>query len=147
MVRTCSPRRYHRVHYRRDWQHDCVQQPPCAERACFGNRVRDHLWVPRLLRLWQGRDVGFNDATAERTGAETFYRTSADLPVSLAPLPARPNLESVAVLRRCGAGQRGPSVLERPRFEELVLTWQRLAANLEQAMALLDHFDPDKKSG
>jgi hypothetical protein len=33
------------------------------------------------------------------------------------------------------------------RFEELALTWQRLAANLEKAMALLDHFDPDKKSG
>ena len=90
LVRTCSPRRYHRVHYRRDWQHDCVQQPPCAERACFGNRVRDHLWVPRLLRLWQGRDVGFDDATAERTGADTSYRTSADLPVSLAPPSQQP---------------------------------------------------------
>jgi hypothetical protein len=35
------------------------------------------------------------------------------------------------------------TVLERARFEELALTWQRLAANLEKAMALLDHFNPD----
>ena len=37
------------------------------------------------------------------------------------------------------------TVLERVRFEELALTWQRLAANLEKATALLDHFDHQTK--
>jgi hypothetical protein len=30
------------------------------------------------------------------------------------------------------------TVLERVRYEELSLTWRRLATNLERAMALLD---------
>jgi hypothetical protein len=37
-------------------------------------------------------------------------------------------------------------VLERARFEELELKWQRLATHLEKASALLDHFNRDKVS-
>ena len=38
------------------------------------------------------------------------------------------------------------TVLERVRYEELALTWQRLATNLERAMALLGHSElPNKK--
>jgi hypothetical protein len=38
------------------------------------------------------------------------------------------------------------TVLERVRYEELALTWQRLATNLERAMTLLDHSEPEKKN-
>jgi hypothetical protein len=38
------------------------------------------------------------------------------------------------------------TVLERARFEELELTWQRLATHLEKASALLDHLSRDKVS-
>jgi hypothetical protein len=37
------------------------------------------------------------------------------------------------------------TVLERLRYEELALTWQRLATNLERTMALLKHSEAQKK--
>ena len=108
LVRTRSPRRHHRVDHQRDWQHDCVQRSPRAERACLGNRVRNHLWIPRLLRLRQGRDVGFNDTTAKCTGTVASSRTSADLSVSLAA-PSLHRGRGVFPLGAPGSyGGRGP---------------------------------------
>jgi hypothetical protein len=84
VVRARSHRRYHRVHHRLDRQHARVQRAPCAERPCFGNRVRGHFWGSRLLRLRPGRDVGIDDTRTDRTGgSEPFYHTSADLRVRL----------------------------------------------------------------
>jgi hypothetical protein len=38
--------------------------------------------VHRLLRLWPGGDVGFDNTGTDRTGAKRPYYTSADAPVS-----------------------------------------------------------------
>jgi hypothetical protein len=42
-----------------------------------------------------------------------------------------------------------PSPLAKARFEELAKTWMRLATDLEQAKALVEHWDKEdaKKTG